>query len=54
MKFEVPGTYLLVDHSLSRLMRGAAGQINVAGEPTRWFYTSMGASVPASSGLPGH
>jgi len=54
MKFEVPGTYLLVDHSLSRLMRGAAGQINVAGEPTSWFYTSTGASVPISSGMPGH
>jgi len=25
IKLEVPGTYILVDHSLSRLQKGAAG-----------------------------
>jgi len=28
---EVPGTYLLVDHSLSRLHKGALGMLNVSG-----------------------
>ena len=30
-KIDVPGTYLLVDHSLSRLFKGAVGQIVVTG-----------------------
>ena len=30
-KAEVPGTYTLVDHSLGRLEKGAAGQIVVEG-----------------------
>ncbi len=30
-KLEAPGTYILVDHSLSRLLRGAAGQLVVEG-----------------------
>src|SRR5204862_6452883 len=30
-KAEVPGTYTLVDHSLSRLEKGAAGQLVVEG-----------------------
>jgi nitrite reductase (NO-forming) len=28
---EVPGTYLLVDHSLTRILKGAAGQLVVTG-----------------------
>lgn len=31
LKTEVPGTYLLVDHSLGRLEKGAAGYLEVAG-----------------------
>jgi len=54
MKLEVPGAYLLVDHSLSRLLRGAVGHLNVAGEPAPWLYTSMGASPAQSSGMAGH
>lgn len=54
MKLEVPGTYLLVDHSLSSLLKGAAGQMHVTGEPVPWLYTSTGASTPAGSGMPGH
>ena len=30
---EVPGTYILVDHALSRLVRGLAGYLIVEGEP---------------------
>ncbi len=33
MKFDVPGSYTIVDHSLSRLFKGAAGSIAVDGEP---------------------
>ena len=30
-KIDVPGTYLIVDHSLSRLFKGAVGQIVATG-----------------------
>ena len=30
-KLEVPGTYVLVDHALSRVNRGLAGFLNVTG-----------------------
>ena len=30
-KVEVPGTYLLVDHSLARILKGAVGQLVVTG-----------------------
>ena len=30
-KVEVPGTYMLVDHALSRLARGLVGILNVEG-----------------------
>jgi nitrite reductase (NO-forming) len=33
MKTEVPGTYLLVDHSLTRLDKGNVGLLKVEGEP---------------------
>lgn len=32
-KLEVPGTYILVDHSLSRILKGAVGLLEVEGEP---------------------
>ncbi|MBD3734241.1 MAG: nitrite reductase, copper-containing, partial [Sphingopyxis sp.] len=31
LKFEVPGSYIMVDHALSRVDRGAAGIIVVTG-----------------------
>jgi nitrite reductase (NO-forming) len=34
LTFEVPGTYLMVDHALSRVDRGAAGAIEVTGPQT--------------------
>jgi nitrite reductase (NO-forming) len=33
MKLEVPGTYVLVDHALSRVERGLAAILEVDGEP---------------------
>lgn len=36
--FQVPGTYLLVDHSLSRLVRGAVGEVVVEGPDAAEIY----------------
>ncbi|HXH12426.1 MAG TPA: copper-containing nitrite reductase [Alphaproteobacteria bacterium] len=36
--FQVPGTYLLVDHSLSRLVRGAVGELVVEGADAAEIY----------------
>ena len=33
MKLEVPGKYMLVDHSLSRADRGLSGYLIVEGDP---------------------
>ena len=30
---EVPGDYVMVDHSIFRIDRGALGMINIAGDP---------------------
>lgn len=49
MAFQVPGQYILVDHSLSRLMRGAAGFITVEGEPAPAIFGALdGAAAPTS------
>lgn len=32
LSFEVPGTYVIVDHALSRVEKGLAGHIKVEGE----------------------
>jgi nitrite reductase (NO-forming) len=45
---EVPGTYILVDHSLSRLLRGAAGYLVVEGPEAPHIFQSL--SGDASSG----
>ncbi|MCL4252862.1 MAG: nitrite reductase, copper-containing [Anaerolineae bacterium] len=47
-KVDVPGTYILVDHSLSRLERGLAGYLIVEGEPQPDIYHSD--SVAEESG----
>ncbi len=39
MKLEVPGTYILVDHALSRLERGLVGLLHVAGEENPSIYS---------------
>ena len=38
---EVPGTYLLVDHSLGRLLKGAAGHLHVRGEQAPDVYKAV-------------
>ncbi|MBI3330324.1 MAG: nitrite reductase, copper-containing, partial [Nitrospinae bacterium] len=38
---EVPGTYLLVDHSLSRLVRGAVGVLEVEGPEAPEIYQKL-------------
>ena len=40
-KAEVPGTYSLVDHSLGRLEKGAAGQIVVEGPDNPAVFQSL-------------
>lgn len=40
-KVEVPGTYLLVDHSIFRTHKGAAGQLVVTGEPVPEIFESI-------------
>lgn len=48
LTFQVPGSYLLVDHSLGRLLKGAAGQIIVEGEPAPGIFS------PLQNGLQGN
>ncbi|MSQ27839.1 MAG: nitrite reductase, copper-containing [Dehalococcoidia bacterium] len=45
-KLEVPGNYTLVDHSLSRVLRGAAGTLEVSAEPVPSIFSPGG---PVSS-----
>ncbi len=45
---EVPGTYTLVDHSLSRLEKGAAGQLVVEGPDNPEIFQSVSQASPAA------
>ena len=47
----VPGTYAIVDHSLGRLEKGAAGQIVVDGADDPAIYQSI---TPGTAGSGGH
>lgn len=49
-KAEVPGTYILVDHSLGRLQKGAAGFLEVEGPPNPAVFQSIKAGSLASGG----
>jgi nitrite reductase (NO-forming) len=49
-KVEVPGSYTLVDHSLSRLLRGAAGQLVVEGKDNPEVFQE----IQAGQGTGGH
>ncbi len=40
-KTQVPGTYILVDHSLGRLQKGAAGFLDVEGPPNSKIFQSI-------------
>ena len=53
MKMEVPGSYLLVDHSLSRLSKGAAGYLMVDGEPAPSLFGTLSGQTAPTSGA-GH
>ncbi|MBM3933302.1 MAG: nitrite reductase, copper-containing [SAR202 cluster bacterium] len=44
-KVEVPGTYTLVDHSLGRLLKGAAGQLVVHGDQAPHIFAPIGQDV---------
>jgi nitrite reductase (NO-forming) len=37
-KLEVPGTFIMVDHALSRMEKGLAGHLIVEGEPQPDIY----------------
>jgi nitrite reductase (NO-forming) len=49
-KTEVPGRYILVDHSLGRVMQGAAGFLDVEGAPNPQVFQSIKAGSVASGG----
>ena len=49
-KTQVPGTYILVDHSLGRLQRGAMGFLEVEGPPNPQVFQSIKAGSLASGG----
>lgn len=53
MKFEVPGKYILVDHALARLDRGAWGTIEVAGAVNKEIYDGV-MPTPAMATQMGH
>ena len=38
---DVPGTYMLVDHSLGRLAKGALGMLVAEGEPNPEVFESI-------------
>jgi len=47
---QVPGAYTIVEHSLSRLVKGAAGQLVVHGDAALSIFASVGQD--ASSATP--
>jgi nitrite reductase (NO-forming) len=49
-KTQVPGTYILVDHSLGRLQKGAAGFLEVEGPPNPQIFQSVKSGSSASGG----
>lgn len=44
LTFEVPGEYLMVDHSIFRVHKGAAGEIHVEGDPDPDVYEPLTSS----------
>lgn len=49
-KTEVPGTYILVDHSLGRLQKGALGYLDVEGPPRPHVFQSIHAGSQDGGG----
>lgn len=52
-KFEVPGKYIIVDHALARMERGAWGTVEVSGEPNKEIFNGVMPS-PAEMTQMGH
>lgn len=52
-KFEVPGKYIIVDHALARIERGAWGTVEVAGEPNPAIFSGV-MPTPAAMAQMGH
>jgi nitrite reductase (NO-forming) len=50
-KVDVPGNYSLVDHSLGRSMKGAAGMLHVEGPDNSEIFNSI---EPGNGGTGGH
>jgi nitrite reductase (NO-forming) len=49
-KAQVPGTYILVDHSLGRLQKGAIGLLDVEGPPNPQIFQSISAGSQEAGG----
>ncbi len=49
-KIDVPGDYVMVDHSIFRMDRGAVGLLSVTGDPTPAIFRSHQPGSPAGSG----
>jgi nitrite reductase (NO-forming) len=49
-KAQVPGTYILVDHSLGRLQKGAVGFLDVEGPPDPKIFLSIQQGSQGSGG----
>ena len=49
-KTVVPGRYILVDHSLGRLQKGAVGFLDVEGAPNPQVFQSISAGSVATDG----
>ncbi len=52
-KLEVPGTYILVDHSLGRLEKGAAAYLEVEGPEAPSIFKVL-SQQPSSEAMSGH
>ena len=49
LKLNVPGNYVLVDHALARVDRGAWGLLNVSGEKDDTIYSAIGTGSGAAT-----
>jgi len=50
LKAEIPGRWILVDHSLFRIHRGAIGTIDVEGQPNSLLYSSIKNATSGTQG----
>ncbi len=52
-RLDVPGSFLLVDHSLGRSLKGAVGYLDVTGDPRPEIFSSLGGTSAPVAGA-GH